>query len=52
MSFLYIFFKIVIFPYYIIEIKLPNTQTLEVFKSTYEGKDLIPCDNAEDMFKS
>jgi len=33
------------------EIKLPNKETLEVFKATDKGEDLIYCDGAEDMFK-
>ena len=33
------------------QIKLPNKETLEVFKATDKGEDLVYCDNAEDMFK-
>lgn len=32
------------------EIKLPNKETIEVFNATDQGKDLVHCDSADDMF--
>jgi len=33
------------------EVKIPNKTTLETFKKTDEGKELIKCKDADDMFK-
>ncbi len=33
------------------EIKIPNKTTLETFRKTDEGKELVKCKDAEDMFK-
>lgn len=33
------------------EVRIPNKTTAETFKKTDEGKELIRCKNAEDMFK-
>ncbi|MDU2063396.1 MAG: type II toxin-antitoxin system RelB/DinJ family antitoxin [Sporomusaceae bacterium] len=32
------------------EIKLPNPETLETFKKTDKGEDLIECKDASDLF--
>ncbi|HLA50177.1 MAG TPA: type II toxin-antitoxin system RelB/DinJ family antitoxin [Thermodesulfovibrionia bacterium] len=33
------------------EVKIPNKITLATFKKTDEGKELIKCKDADDMFK-
>ena len=33
------------------EVKIPNKATLETFKKTDAGKELIKCKDADDMFK-
>ncbi len=33
------------------EIKIPNKTTLETFRKTDEGKELVKCKDAEDTFK-
>ncbi len=33
------------------DIKIPNKTTLKTFKETDNGKNLIRCEDAEDMFK-
>ncbi|MDD5434687.1 MAG: type II toxin-antitoxin system RelB/DinJ family antitoxin [Nitrospira sp.] len=33
------------------KVEIPNKTTRETFKKTDEGKELVKCDNAEDMFK-
>jgi len=31
-------------------VKAPNEETIETFKATDSGKNIVKCDNAEDMF--
>jgi len=33
------------------EVKIPNKTTLRTFNKTDEGKDIIECKDAEDMFQ-
>ncbi len=33
------------------EVKIPNKTTLETFKKTDKGKELVKCKDADDMFK-
>ncbi len=33
------------------EVKIPNKTTLETFRKTDEGKELVKCKDADDMFK-
>ena len=33
------------------DVKIPNKTTLETFRKTDEGKELIKCKDADDMFK-
>ena len=33
------------------EVSIPNEETLQTFKDTDAGKNLIECENPEDMFK-
>ena len=33
------------------EVKIPNKVTLKTFKQTEEGKELIKCKDADDMFR-
>jgi DNA-damage-inducible protein J len=33
------------------DVKIPNKMTLETFRKTNEGKELVKCKNADDMFK-
>lgn len=33
------------------EVKIPNKTTLETFRKTDEGKELVKCKDAENMFK-
>ena len=33
------------------ETEIPNEETLEVFRKTDNGKDLIVCKDVEDLFK-
>jgi DNA-damage-inducible protein J len=33
------------------EVRIPNKTTLETFKKTDKGKELIKCKNADDMFR-
>lgn len=33
------------------EVKIPNKITRETFKKTDEGRELVRCKNADDMFK-
>lgn len=33
------------------EVKIPNKTTLETFRKTDEGKELIKCKDADDIFK-
>lgn len=33
------------------DVKIPNKTTRETFKKTNEGKELIKCKDADDMFK-
>jgi DNA-damage-inducible protein J len=33
------------------EVKIPNKTTLETIRKTDEGKELIACKDADDMFK-
>ena len=33
------------------EVKIPNKTTLETFKKTDAGKEIVKCKNAADMFK-
>ena len=31
-------------------VKIPNEMTMETFRKTDEGKELVDCESAEDMF--
>lgn len=31
-------------------VKIPNAETLQTFKDTDNGKNIIACDNVDDMF--
>jgi DNA-damage-inducible protein J len=33
------------------DVKIPNKMTLETFRKTDEGKELVKCKDADDMFK-
>lgn len=33
------------------DVKIPNKKTLETFRKTDEGKELIVCKDADDMFQ-
>jgi DNA-damage-inducible protein J len=33
------------------DVKIPNKTTLETFRKTDEGKEVIKCKDADDMFK-
>ena len=33
------------------EVRIPNKKTLDTFKKTDEGKELMKCKDAKDMFK-
>lgn len=33
------------------EVRIPNKTTLKTFKKTDEGKELVKCKDADDMFK-
>ena len=33
------------------EVKLPNKLTLKTFNDTDKGKDIVKCENEEDMFQ-
>ncbi len=33
------------------EIRIPNKTTLKTFKKTDEGKEIVKCKDADDMFK-
>ena len=33
------------------KVEIPNKATRETFKKSDEGKELVKCDNVEDMFR-